>query len=155
MNISPRFQKFQQVSSSMNDKRFVLVGKSAAAVALLILGAFALLVCLNSPVKSASFPAVQVFADLQKSDPAGILKASGVISLPKERKTDGIDQFVKFASFIPIEGKAVAEKKADQSAGEIEFDNFCRRHCKLLFVLVNVFGCFTIGVLLAYIRSYF
>jgi hypothetical protein len=130
----------------MNNKRLVYNVKSASPVWLSILCAFTLLVCVNSPIEAFSFPEGKALADLPYLNAVGN-------ALTENRVTDGINQFVELSSTVPGNGEAVAKKETHEKADKAKCDVVCKNHCPLLDVLVWPLGIFTVGVLIAWIRS--
>ena len=145
-NSSSRFQKSQEVIDSMNDKRLVFVGKTTALVALSIIGAFALLVCLDSPVKTSSLPAGKALADLQYLNAAGN-------SLTENHVTDGINQGVKLASAVPANGEPIADKVSDKCTYNTIRGIFNDTHYSLQTKVILCLCCFIVGLFIGYFRS--
>jgi len=130
----------------MNNKRSVIVKNFSKVILFLIIGAFTLLISLDGQVKASSFPSGQLLTNQGKVN-------IGWKHLFEKENSYRTNESVKLASSVSVNDKTVANKVSDQKTDNIESNNFCRRHGKLLFILANVFGSVTIGVLIAYIRS--
>jgi len=161
MNLS-RFQILQQADGGTGDQSEVFIWPPFRKPAnlwfvfVLIFSTSAFLVFLNGPVEASPPQAGKPLAHQGDSHFPVIGQANqGTILYPQKRYMDGGNQSIPLIAFVSADGKAVAEKKADQSEDDVEFNDFCRRHSKLLFILTNVFGSFTLCVLLAWFRNAF